>query len=128
MSVRRVTVDGASWFTGETTCVLVGNVGTISGGLTAFPTAEPDDGRLDIGVVTAAGLVQWARVLGRMVAHKATRSPHVHTTSGTAIDVRFRDKTVYELDGGDRPKVKHLKVRVEPSAIRVCVPGPGVQP
>jgi YegS/Rv2252/BmrU family lipid kinase len=122
----RVEVDGDVWFEGESTCVLIANVGTISGGLTAFPTAEPDDGRLDVGVVTAAGLVQWARVLGRMVAGKAHRSPHVHTTTATAIDVRFRDKTVYELDGGDRPKAKHLKVRIEPSAIRVCVPGPGL--
>ena len=28
----------------------------------------------------------------------------------------------YELDGGDRKPTKHLKVRVEPAAITVCVP------
>jgi diacylglycerol kinase (ATP) len=121
-----VTIDGASWFTGETTCVLVGNVGTISGGVTAFPEAEPDDGRLDVGVVTATGVVQWARVLSRMATGKAHRSPLVEMAAGTAIDIRFEHKTVYELDGGDRPKAKHLKIRVEPAAIRVCVPGPGM--
>jgi len=122
----RVTVDGKDWFSGETTCVLVGNVGTISGGITAFPAAEPDDGRLDVGVVTASGLLQWVRVLGRMATGKAHRSPLVETTSGLAIDVRFEAKTVYELDGGDRPKAKRLKVRVEPGALTVCVPGPGM--
>jgi YegS/Rv2252/BmrU family lipid kinase len=122
----RVEVDGRAWFSGHTTCVLVANVGTISGGMTAFPTAEPDDGRLDVGVVTAAGMLQWVRVLGRMATGKAHRSPFVETTTGTAIDVRFDSKTVYELDGGDRPKAKRLKIRVEPAAIRVCVPGPGV--
>jgi hypothetical protein len=29
---------------------------------------------------------------------------------------------VYELDGGDRTKVKSFKVKVEPGAISVCVP------
>jgi len=122
----RVDVDGQEWFSGDTTCVLVANVGTISGGLTAFPDAEPDDGRLDVGVVTASGMVQWMRVLGRMATGKAHRSPLVQTTTGTAIDVRFETKTVYELDGGHRPETKKLKIRVEPAAIRICVPGPGV--
>jgi len=121
-----VEVDGERWFSGESSCVLIANVGTISGGITAFPQAEPDDGRLDIGVVTASGMAQWVRVLGRMAAGQAHRSPLVNSTTGTAIDIRFETKTVYELDGGDRPKTKHLKVRVEPSAIRVCVPGPGM--
>ncbi len=120
-----VVVDGQEWFSGETSCVLVGNVGTISGGVTAFVDARPDDGLLDVGVVTASGVVQWFRVLGRMATGKAHRSPLVETTAGAKIDVRFDSKIVYEMDGGDRPKSKHLKIRVEPGAIRVCVPGPG---
>jgi YegS/Rv2252/BmrU family lipid kinase len=118
----RVVVDGREWFSGETSCVLVGNVGTISGGITAFADARPDDGRLDVGVVTASGVLQWFRVLGRMATGKAHRSPLVKTTSGAAIDVEFDTKTVYELDGGHRPKTKRLKVRVEPGAIKMCVP------
>ena len=31
-------------------------------------------------------------------------------------------KVLYELDGGDRKKVKKLKARVEPGAITVAVP------
>ena len=40
----RIKVDGTPWFKGAATCVLVGNVGTASGGLVVFPDAEPDDG------------------------------------------------------------------------------------
>ena len=29
---------------------------------------------------------------------------------------------LYELDGGDRTKMKSFKVKVEPGAITVCVP------
>ena len=31
-------------------------------------------------------------------------------------------KVLYELDGGDREKVKKLEIEVEPGAIEVCVP------
>ena len=48
-----VTVDGEPWFDGETACCLIGNLGTISGGLVVFDRAEPDDGRLEVGVTTA---------------------------------------------------------------------------
>src|SRR5262249_59904246 len=110
------------WFEGKTGCVLFGKVGTVTGGITAFPAARPDDGRLDVGVVTATGVVQWIPVFGRLVTGRARRPPLVTTTTGTRIDVRFDAKTVYELDGGDRAPVAKLKVRVEPGALRVCVP------
>jgi YegS/Rv2252/BmrU family lipid kinase len=118
----RIDVDGERWFDGKASCVLVANVGTITGGITAFDDAKPDDGRLDIGVVTANGTLQWARVLSRMVLGRADRSPLVDTTTGCRIDVRFDSKIVYELDGGDRAPTTKLKVRVEPGALRVCVP------
>ena len=35
--------------------MLVGNVGSLFGGVTVFDHAHPDDGRLEIGVVTADG-------------------------------------------------------------------------
>ena len=31
-------------------------------------------------------------------------------------------KVLYELDGGDRTKVKAFEVEVEPGAVSVCVP------
>ena len=43
-------------------------------------------------------------------------------TSAKRIDVKFAETTPYELDGGDRGAVKRMKVRVEPAAIRICVP------
>lgn len=52
----RIAVDGAVWFDGSATCVLIGNMGTISGGLVVFDQAKPDDGRVEVGVVTADGV------------------------------------------------------------------------
>src|SRR2546421_1529105 len=119
-----VRVDGADWFHGHATCVLLGNVGRITGGIPAFPDARPDDGRLDVGVSTAEGAMQWARTFGRMVTGQARRSPFVQTTRASRVDVKFGAALPYELDGGAREKAKRLKARAVPAAITVCVPRP----
>jgi hypothetical protein len=31
----------------------------------------------------------------------------------------------YEIDGGDRKKVKKLRIDVEPDAVQICMPAPG---
>jgi len=118
----KVRVDGHPWFKGGVTCLLVGNVGKVLGGISAFEGARPDDGRLDVGVVTADGLSEWARTLGRSAFGDASASPFVQTTTATSIEVRLDRKMPYELDGGDRKKTKKLTIEVEPGAISVCVP------
>ncbi len=42
--------------------------------------------------------------------------------AGTKFDIRFAEKTAYELDGGDRKPKARLRVKVHPNAITVCVP------
>jgi diacylglycerol kinase family enzyme len=118
----RISIDGDAWFKGTASCILVGNVGQLFGGVEVFDRAEPDDGRLDVGVVTADGLLQWGRTLARTASGHPERSPFVRVTSGRKVDVKLDRKVRYELDGGDRTKVKELKVRVEPQAVTVCVP------
>src|SRR5262245_10359406 len=58
----KVSVDGTRWFRGPASCVLVGNVGRIIGGIDVFPDARLDDGLLDVGVLTAQCRRHWARV------------------------------------------------------------------
>ncbi|NYF59431.1 diacylglycerol/lipid kinase family protein [Micromonospora purpureochromogenes] len=118
----RIRVDGADWFDGEASCVLFGNVGTITGGVPAFDDARPDDGALEIGVSTASGAVDWARTLGRMAAGRSEDSPFVRITRGRKVKVRFAVPKTYELDGGARTETTRLKVRVVPAALTVCCP------
>jgi YegS/Rv2252/BmrU family lipid kinase len=117
-----VVVDGVTFYEGMASCVLVGNVPRATGGLLVFNDAEPDDGRLDVGVVTAEGAIQWLRVLGRVALHRGDTSPFVQTIQGRTIDVRFDHPVVYELDGGIRPPADRLQFEVKPSAITVRVP------
>ena len=118
----KIKVDGLEWFKGKATCVLLGSMGTLTGGMVAFPDASPTDGQLEVGVVTAEGAVQWARVIGRLAAGSAERSPLTRTTRARKVTVKFDKPMRYELDGGDRSKERKLKARVEPGAIIVAVP------
>jgi YegS/Rv2252/BmrU family lipid kinase len=118
----RVDLDGRHWFEGRVSCVLVGNVGRLTGGLEAFPEARPDDGLLEVGVVTASGFMQWARALTRLAAGRAAESPFVTVGRATRVDVRLGRKLPYELDGGARGAERRLKIRTRPAAITVCVP------
>ncbi|MEU4621396.1 YegS/Rv2252/BmrU family lipid kinase [Actinoplanes sp. NPDC023801] len=118
----RIKVDGTDWFEGEASCVLIGNVGTITGGIHAFDDAAPDDGWLDVGVATAQNALQWARALGTMAVTRSDKSPFVRTTRARRIDVTLESKLEYELDGGARSKTKKFTAEVVPGAVQICVP------
>ena len=118
----RIKIDRTSWFDGDVSSVLVGNVGTIMGGIEAFDDARPDDGVHEIGGVTADGAGEWARTLGRAAVGTTARSPFVQTVSGRRVRIKLDREMPYELDGGDRPATRALKVDVEAAAVTVCVP------
>jgi YegS/Rv2252/BmrU family lipid kinase len=117
-----VRVDGHVWFEGKASCVLVANVGSIGGGVTAFDHATPDDGKLDVAVMTAVGPWQWLRTLTRASVGHAEKSPLVHMTQATHIKVTSRDRRAFELDGGARRKTSVLKIHVVPHAVTIRVP------
>jgi diacylglycerol kinase (ATP) len=123
---RRVTatveVDGRRFFEGRVSCVLAANLGTILGGVEVFTAAKPDDGLLELGVVTARNPVDWARTFGRVALRSAERSPFVEMTRGRSFRVRFDRKLRYEVDGGVRPAAKNLRIDVHPRSVTICVP------
>ncbi|MFI1992351.1 diacylglycerol/lipid kinase family protein [Actinoplanes sp. NPDC020271] len=118
----KIKIDGTTWFDDEASCVLIGNVGTITGGIRAFDDASPDDGWLDVGVATAQGALQWARALGTMAVKRSDSSPFVRTTRARDIEVTLESKLEYELDGGARERTKHFTATVVPAAVSLCVP------
>lgn len=118
----RIEVNGELWYDDEASCVLLGNVGTLFGGVDAFDSAEPDDGLLELGVAHAQGIGQWARTIARTAVGTTARSPFVQTTKARKVKIELDRKVLYELDGGSRKRVRTLKARVEPRALAVKVP------
>ncbi len=118
----KIKIDGTRWYKGPASCILIGNVGDLFGGIEVFADAKPDDGVLDVGVVTSKGPVQLVRAVTRTALGGAQKSPFVRATKGRKVRVKLDRKVRYELDGGDRKKVKSFKVDVEAGAVTVCVP------
>jgi diacylglycerol kinase (ATP) len=118
----RIELDGEPWFKGLASCVLLGQMGSLGSGVVAFPDALPDDGLLEVGVVTAENSLQWARVLSRLVVDDAKNSPLAQMGRGRNVDIKLDQLTEYELDGGARTAKKKFRASVEPLAITVLVP------
>jgi diacylglycerol kinase (ATP) len=118
----RVETDGVTWYEGTASCILLGNVGHLFGGLEIFPDARVDDSHLEVGVVTADGLLDWTRVLARAVTGSVPESPFAQTTTAHRVKVWLDRKVRYELDGGERMKVKKVKATAKARALNVCLP------
>jgi diacylglycerol kinase family enzyme len=118
----KVNVEGRRFYKGTITCVLVGNVKDVFAGIEVFDGSRPDDGLLELGVVTAKSRTQWVRAISRVVLGRAENSPFVVTTRGTNMRVDFDKPTAYELDGGIRKPTKKLRIKVRPASITICVP------
>ncbi len=117
-----VEVDGERAFRGSCTSVVVANTRQGVGGLELSDTSEPDDGVLEVGIVTAAGPLQLVRTAARALLSNADAAPHVQTTEGSAVVVQLGRPMPYELDGGEREPTRLLEIQVHPRSLTVCAP------
>jgi YegS/Rv2252/BmrU family lipid kinase len=117
-----VEVDGEPWYRGDASGVLVANVGSILGGIEAFPAASPTDGRLDVGVVRATSRVQWLRLAASALAGRIDRSRLTDMTTAEKVRIALDRTLPWEVDGGDRDRDDHYKVRCLPGAVRIARP------
>lgn len=132
--------------------VLVGNVGTVQGGVTLLPAARPDDGVLDLLVLDPRGPAGWFRALnavlrgGRKAARAKPVGRTVATTTTTAAlnatstnngnqapgpvesfvfrraEVTFDAAQPRELDGDTVARGRRLTAEVAPGALTVMLP------
>jgi diacylglycerol kinase family enzyme len=102
MSIR---LDDAVWFTGEASCVLIGNIGTVTGGLEVFPHASLPTAcwswvwspqRIGGNGYGSSRRWQWARLHPRLSRqHAARRSSSSSSASGPmrSMEVRARGRS-----------------------------------
>ncbi len=114
-----VDVDGRRAWSGRTAMVLVGNCGKVTGGLEVFPDARPDDGVLDVAILSATNVREWASVLWNLARGRPQRPDLVARFTGTSVRVSLSDPLPYELDGEDRPATHVLEFGIEPDALAV---------
>ncbi|MFI1645609.1 diacylglycerol kinase family protein [Streptomyces avidinii] len=135
-SVRlTIRVDGVRPRRRRARMVVIGNVGTLQGGLPLLPGARPDSGHLDVVVFDPRGPAGWlaaathllSRVLRR---HPQTPAAAARTEAGgaleyftaTRVDVRCARPQPRELDGDPVTDGTRLTAWIEPGALRVQLP------
>ena len=69
--------------------VVVGNVGTLTAGMVLFPDARPDDGILDVAVLTPQRLRAWAGLAVNIVAGRRPQPWPAQLRTATKIVVRW---------------------------------------
>ncbi|MDG4765760.1 diacylglycerol kinase family protein [Solwaraspora sp. WMMD406] len=107
--------------------VLVANVGRLQGGVTLLADAEPDDGLLDVAVLTPRTVGHWL-TLGWALLRRRDRVPRMRVHRGREITISSDRDQPRELDGDLIAPGRRLVVRIRPGALLLCVPRPAGDP
>lgn len=118
-----VTVDGADAGSFDARAVVVGNCGTLQGGIELFPQAREDDGILDLVVLTPTSLADWAGAATALVGN-ISDSPSLDRMTGRDITLTLAPPQKVQLDGDLFPEAARLSLRVDHQALVVRVPKP----
>ena len=55
-----------------------------------------------------------------MAVGSADKAPYARSTKDS-VRIKMGNEVPYEVDGGERKKVRTLRVDVEPAAVEICV-------
>jgi diacylglycerol kinase family enzyme len=119
----RIALDGRPAFPRRPRTVIVGNVGRLQGGVRLLGDAQPDDGQLDVAVLSPRTLRHWA-ALGWGVLRRKESVPLMETFRASRVDIRSNHRQPRQLDGDLIAPGKQLLVTVRPKALLLCVPQP----
>ncbi|MDU0347320.1 hypothetical protein [Actinomyces sp. MRS3W] len=115
-----VALDDADAGEHQVVMALLGNVGTITGGMTIFPQASPDDGRIDLLLTGPNRITDWAKVgAGILIGQDVNGLSH-HQARRLAMTTT--EPVPFEVDGDVVGQTRSLVAEVEPAALHVVVP------
>lgn len=118
-----VTADGRAPARHVCTSILVANLGTLTGGLKLLPDALPDDGQLDVALITPASLRAWAALSWHVISRQAHDRPGaIERFRVRKLEISTSHRQPMELDGDPVETTDAITVTVRPSAIQVRVP------
>lgn len=139
-----VRVDGGRTRRRRARMVVIGNVGTLQGGLPLLPEARPDSGRLEVVLFDPRGAAGWFAAAGHLAKRVLRRrgqapgqtapgpaaAPGGRSEAGgaleyfsaTRIEIRCAVPQPRELDGDAVRDGVRLTAEIEPGALRVCLP------
>ncbi len=112
--------------------VALGNGRCIGGGFWVTPEAEPDDGLLDILMVTNLNYAQIAAVIPKVMRgrHMGVRQVAMRRAPEVRIEAAGEEPLFFQLDGELREpaEARQLHVSIQPAALRVLSAEPRQPP
>ncbi|MFZ0995056.1 MAG: diacylglycerol kinase family protein [Candidatus Dormiibacterota bacterium] len=115
-----VKLDGGRTIERDVRSVLVANVGRLPGGITLLPLAVPDDGLLDVALITPGRIRDWATLLTSLVG-RHPKGGRIETFRVQRVEITTATPQPREVDGESLPLGARLVVQVRPQALTVCV-------
>jgi YegS/Rv2252/BmrU family lipid kinase len=117
-----VTVDDNETVKHRARTVVIGNVGTLTGGIPLLPDAAPDDGLLDVVVVAPPRFFSWVTVLFRVMTRRRRVDDRLNRMTGKRVVVTAAHETPRQLDGDPCGAGTEVIAEVEPGVLLVRVP------
>lgn len=117
----RIRLDDRTPLRRRVRTVLVGNVGRLQGGIPLLPDARPDDGWLDVAVLSPHTVGHWL-ALAWGVLRRRPRVPRMETYRARRVTVETARVQPRELDGDLVVPGHLLEVTVAPAALLICLP------
>ncbi|THV30833.1 diacylglycerol/lipid kinase family protein [Glycomyces paridis] len=125
-----IAVDGGEPEAESGHTLMVGNCGTLQGGVTLLPDADPADGELDLLLLSAEGVGQWLDTLRSFVwdngirrlfggGDKARSAETAAHARARKVVVELSRPRVLEIDGEDLGETSAFTITVRPAAVRV---------
>ena len=103
--------------------VVAGNAGLLPGGFVLLPAARLDDGRLDVGILAPASLLDWGRVAHRVLTGSRREGRQLLSYRARRVEIRADRQLPRQVDGEVIEPGRALTVTVLPAALLVRVPG-----
>jgi diacylglycerol kinase family enzyme len=123
----RITLDDRPPFARRPRTVIVGNVGRLQGGMRLLGEAQPDDGLLDVAILSPRTLRHWLS-LGWGVLRRKDSVARMETFTATRVEIRSNRVQPRQLDGDLIDPGKEMLITVRPKALLLCVPQPDTDP
>ncbi len=117
-----VQADASAPIDSQARSVVVGNCGTLTGGIALMPQALLDDGRLDAVVVAPQGVLGWLGVMADVATRHRRGSRRLQRRTSASITVRAERPVQAEIDGDAVGRRQRMVSGVRPLALRVRVP------
>lgn len=111
--------DGSQSWRQHARSVLVGNCGSVQGGVLLMPDARVDDDLLDLLVFAPRGLFGWTAALFKIVTRNRRGHPSVRQRAARRFTVTSKRPALVQIDGDAVGSHRRMAFRVDPGVLRV---------